>query len=193
MTRNDAVLGGPVVTKGKKATSGPPAAAVVLADAPSRILAWLVDRGLLLVACMPLILLNPNVRPLIVADLSQTAQTVSTAVLIGSALLLTGLLLAQLIGLLQSGQSIGKRWFGIRIVRPNGGIPDPFRLLVIRRLVIAVLMGLTALLFFWLVPPLTVVGALLWPTIDGLAWLGAGGRTLHDQWADTLVVKSASP
>jgi len=189
-TRDHAVIGSAVVTRGRQAT---PALrrAVVLADAPTRMLAWLVDRGLLLVALMPLILLNPAVRPALGRALGPGGSLLANGLLDVSAMLLTALLVIQVHGMLRDGQSIGKRWFAIRVVRPDGSLPGLYRVLVLRELLLACLMVVTFLLFFLVSPVLAAILALLWPVLDTLTWLGPARRALHDQWADTLVVRTS--
>ncbi|MEO0601922.1 MAG: RDD family protein, partial [Myxococcota bacterium] len=189
--RDAAVIGdAPVVTRGRAATGGRPTTAVVLADVPSRVLAWLVDRGLLLVAAMPLVIFHPLVRPTIGRLLTPVGDAVADGLMLVSAMLVAIVLSVQVVGLLRNGQSVGKRWFGIRIVRPNGTVPGFVSLIVVRNLVLVGLMLITMVIFLYVAPVLAVPVALLWPTIDALTWIGPDRRALHDQWADTLVVNA---
>ncbi len=192
MTRNDAVLGdAEVVTRGRTARGGRPRQSVVLADPASRVLAWLVDRGMLLVAAMPAIVFHPQVRPALGRTLSPVGDAVADGLALVSAMLTAILLSVQIAGLVRSGQSVGKRWFGIRIVRPTGAIPGFGRVVGLRNLVLVGLMLATGAAFLFVAPLLAAPLALLWPTLDALAWLGPDRRALHDQWADTLVVRAS--
>jgi len=189
-TSADAVIGAKVVTRGREAAGGP-RSAVVLADIPSRVLAWLVDRGLLLVASMPLLLFNPAVRPALDRPLSGGGGVVANVLLVLSAIILAALTVAQLYGLSRYGQSIGKRWFSIRIVRADGRVPGLLHSLVLRELVLAGLMLATFFAFVSLSGALAAILALMWPVLDALTWFGPVHRALHDQWADTLVVRTS--
>lgn len=191
-TRDDAVLDGvEIVTKGRSGTKarGP---ALVLADMPTRTLAFLVDAGLVLVAAAPLIVLNPAVLDLVRPDRADVADQFAGRVLGISVLLVMIVAIVQLVGELRTGQSIGKRWFGIRIAVPSGDVPNALQLVFFRRWTIVALAMATAWVFFQFTPGLAIVGALSWPVIDGLAWLGPDRRALHDQWAGTVVVKAAT-
>lgn len=193
MTRSDAVLDDAVVvTRGRAADRTVEQGAVVLADTPTRVLAWLVDRGLLLVAMMPVVVFHPLVRPSLGRELTQTGEAVADGLAFVGAMLTAILLSAQVVGLLRTGQSIGKRWFGIRIVRPDGSVPGFGSAILARNGLLVALMAVTVAGFLFVAPALAVPIALLWPTLDALAWLGPDQRALHDQWAGTVVVRAGT-
>jgi uncharacterized RDD family membrane protein YckC len=74
------------------------------------------------------------------------------------------------------GETVGKGWLGLKIVRPDGSLPGLRRAFLVREL----LFGLLAL-----VP---VLGQLL-GLADGLLLLfGERRRSLHDAMADTIVI-----
>lgn len=74
------------------------------------------------------------------------------------------------------GQTIGKGWLGLRIVRPDGGAPGFVRGFLVRELL------------FGLLTAIPVLGALL-ALADALLLLaGERRRSLHDVLADTIVI-----
>lgn len=95
-----------------------------------------------------------------------------------------GLFLALWLGVLAAnawlvtarGQTVGKGWLGLRIVRPDGGAPGFVRGFLMREL----LLGLLTL-----VP---VLGPLLALADAVLLVAGERRRSLHDVLADTLVI-----
>lgn len=74
-----------------------------------------------------------------------------------------------------TGQSVGKKWMGIKIVKTNGE-PVPVSILIVRRYLAMQLIGVVPL-----VGP--IVGL-----INVLMIFGQEQRCLHDQFADTIVV-----
>jgi uncharacterized RDD family membrane protein YckC len=78
--------------------------------------------------------------------------------------------------LVTSGQTIGKRLFGMRVVRPDGGKVTAFRILVLRYGV-----GWT----LNIVPLL----AALYGLLDCVLIFRASRRCLHDDIADTIVIR----
>jgi uncharacterized RDD family membrane protein YckC len=78
----------------------------------------------------------------------------------------------------RSGQSIGKRWMGIRVVREDGNAASLFHILLLRNFI----PGLMGALLGLLVPG-------LFPLVDALFILRADRRCLHDLIAGTKVVK----
>ncbi|BCT92147.1 hypothetical protein LYSHEL_11710 [Lysobacter helvus] len=73
------------------------------------------------------------------------------------------------------GQTLGKRWIGIRIVRVDGSRAGLGRTFLLRML----LPGVIGLL---------PVAGQLFLLVDALAIFGEGRRCLHDHFADTIVV-----
>ncbi len=76
-----------------------------------------------------------------------------------------------------TGQTLGKKWVGIRVVRPDGRKVGPLRLLGLRE-------GFAC--FLRIIP---VVGSLLY-TMDALSIFRSNRRTIHDEIADTIVIQS---
>jgi uncharacterized RDD family membrane protein YckC len=75
-----------------------------------------------------------------------------------------------------TGQSLAKRWFRIRIVRTSGEPPGFLHGVVLR---------------YWVFDALCII-PIVWVPLrvaDGLALFGASARTLHDRFADTRVVE----
>ena len=81
--------------------------------------------------------------------------------------------------LAKHGQTIGKRWLGLRIVRPDGGRISLGRVLTLRVLPITLLSQIPY------VGPFIGLG-------DCLMIFGSDRRTLHDRIADTIVATAAS-
>jgi uncharacterized RDD family membrane protein YckC len=79
--------------------------------------------------------------------------------------------------LIAQGQTIGKRVLGLRIVRPDGARAAAWRVLGLRYLAFAPL-GLS--------PGLSLLGLV----VDGLFIFRGSRRCLHDELADTVVVRT---
>ena len=84
-------------------------------------------------------------------------------------------------GLARSGQTLGKRLFGIVVVRADAPKPAPFWKLVCVRA------PFFPLLFVVIYPPL-----ILLPLLDLLPIFGKSRRCLHDRVAGTRVVRAAA-
>lgn len=84
-------------------------------------------------------------------------------------------------GLAQSGQTLGKRLFGIAVVRADALTPAPFWKLICVRA------PFFPLLFVVIYPPLIVL-----PLLDLLPMFGKSRRCLHDRVAGTRVVRVAA-
>ena len=82
-------------------------------------------------------------------------------------------------GLARSGQTLGKRLFGIAVVRVDAPEPAPFWKLVCVRALFFPLM------FVVIYPPLIVL-----PLLDLLPIFGKSRRCLHDRAAGTRVVRA---
>jgi len=108
------------------------------------------------------------------------SSTVGLPLGVGSLLVLS-LLIAQGVWLGRTGQTLGKRLFGVRVVRQNGD-PAGFRHAVLIR----------ALGFGLLIVGVPVIGWFVVPVVDVLMLLGDDGRALHDLLADTVVVDATS-
>jgi uncharacterized RDD family membrane protein YckC len=137
-----------------------------LAGRGQRLLARILDQ-LLYVACF---------LPFIILALVQSGPglggAASLALLLALAALL-GLFVYNLALLGQYGQTLGKRWLGIRIVRTDGSDADLGRLFGLR------------MFLPWLIA--VFVGP-LFSLPDALCIFGNEKRCLHDLMADTIVV-----
>lgn len=78
--------------------------------------------------------------------------------------------------LVTRGQTLGKVWLGLKIVRPDGSLPGAVRGLLVRELAVGVLE---------LIP---VLGLLLMIVDGAMMLLTDRRRSLHDEMADTIVV-----
>ncbi len=87
-------------------------------------------------------------------------------------------LLANALMLARTGQDVGKRYAGVRIVSADG-LPASEAAALLKRDVLTLLIGLTG------------VGLLYW-VIDFATLFGKGGRCLHDRIAKTRVVRATA-
>ncbi|HJW45019.1 MAG TPA: RDD family protein [Lysobacter sp.] len=137
-----------------------------LAGRGERLLAKIVDR-LLYLACF---------LPFFVAALMHEGPglggAAGLAAFLGFAAML-GLFVYNLAMLGQSGQTLGKRWLGIRIVRSDGSDADLGRIFGLRMAVP------------WLIA--VIVGP-LFTLPDVLCIFGRDKRCVHDLMADTIVI-----
>lgn len=164
-----------------------------LASIGSRIVAKLIDFGLMLLASMPLFIAlynSPSYDKLKTwaeagqTTLSTTQQMELLSVVPQHILLLTnilvwGLLFAQMLLLMRRGQTLGKMIMGIRILdRQSNAIPSFFNLIVMRSILTTIVYSLSIL-------------GLLAMTIDFVAMLtNADRQSLHDKIARTYVVRA---
>ncbi|HEX8435933.1 RDD family protein [Archangium sp.] len=143
----------------------------VLAEPGSRFVAQLVDSFAVMLPLVGLGIFAAIAAPSI-SDPTRRGTVVGVALLLGAA----GMLCVvgyQLYLLSQIGQTIGKRMMGIKVVRTDGSPVDLGRLILLRNLV-----------------PQTINAFCgLFSIVDALFIFGAERRTLHDQIADTKVVK----
>ncbi|KQY54767.1 RDD family protein [Lysobacter sp. Root494] len=137
-----------------------------LAGRGERLLARIIDQ-LLYAACF-----LPFLALILLRDGSRHGGFVSLALLMVLAALL-GLFVYNLSLLSESGQTVGKRWLGIRIVRTDGSDADLGRVFGLR-------MCVPWLIGFFLGP--------LFVLPDVLFIFGNERRCLHDMMADTIVV-----
>lgn len=136
-----------------------------LAGRGTRLLAKIVDR-LLYVVCFVPFVIAAIARSGGGTDALGFALAISAAAAI--ALFIYNLLLLQ-----DRGQTLGKRWFGIRIVRRDGSDADLGRIFGLR-------MALPWLIAVFVGPLFTLP--------DALCIFGREQRCLHDLMADTIVV-----
>lgn len=95
--------------------------------------------------------------------------------LVGAALI--GVLALNLVWLHRYGQSIAKRWLGIRIVRTDGGRCSLLRIIFARSVPMIVLRAIPML--GW-----------IFGLVDALLIFREDYRCLHDHFADTIVIKA---
>ncbi len=142
----------------------PPAEEHVLAGRGARLLAAIIDTIVLIAVLAVLSFLLP--WPIFAR--TTTVPAALTA--------LAAFLLIQGWPLVQRGQTIGKMVLGLRIVRPDGSAVSPGRMLG-GRYGPGLLLGL--------VPVINSI----WGLVDSLLIFRESRRCLHDQIADTIVVK----
>lgn len=94
-----------------------------------------------------------------------------------SALVGLALVIVNFVMLHRSGQTIAKRWFGIRIVRKDGSRAGLGRIFALRMLVPGIISAIP------------LVGA-VFTLVDALFIFADDRRTLHDRIADTIVVNA---
>lgn len=102
-------------------------------------------------------------------------QATATTMLIVAGLLLVAVVVANLILVIQSQQTIGKKLLKIQIVRGDGSACSPLRIIFLRGFVTSLLSG---------IPFVGGIFALL----DPLLIFRDNRRCLHDDIADTIVV-----
>ncbi|MDD9945539.1 MAG: RDD family protein [Myxococcales bacterium] len=136
------------------------------ADRGLRLLAHIVD---VVALCVPL-------GTAVVAGLRAEATGQATAIFVagGAAALVTTVV--SLVGIQRTGQSLGKRVFGLQVLQSDGSRATLAQV-VWRRNVLPLLLGLVPVLgwLFWVADPLFIFGRF--------------GQCLHDRLADTIVVQ----
>lgn len=148
-----------------------PTEALELADRGTRLVAVIID-GLLVLGLIMLI----GIVSAIAAPAGGNETVAMVLVTIGMAAFLA-LIVVNLIWLYRYGQTIAKRWMGIKIVRTSGERCELWRIIFLR------------------VMPLNILGAIpligyVVPIVDGLFIFRADYRCVHDLLADTIVVKA---
>ncbi|QNP39522.1 RDD family protein [Lysobacter solisilvae (ex Woo and Kim 2020)] len=133
-----------------------------LAGRGERLVAAIIDRALY-VACF---------IPVLLAGMAQARSLIGVTVAVGF-LAMACLFIYNLMLLGDNGQTVGKRWLAIRIVRTDGSDVDFGRLFALR-------MFVPWLLGFFLGPFFVLP--------DLLCIFGNEQRCLHDMLADTIVV-----
>lgn len=137
-----------------------------LAGRGQRLVARIIDQ-LLYVACF---------LPFVVLALMQEGPGFDGLAGLGlflSLVAVLGLFVYNLVLLAQSGQSVAKRWLGIRIVRRDGSDADMGRIFGLR------------MFLPWLI---SVFAGPFFSLPDALCIFGEERRCLHDMMADTIVV-----
>lgn len=143
----------------------------IKADRGLRLVARLIDGGLMLVCMLPAFL------SVAVAPNNDEPSPLQLGMIALGGLFALGLFAYQLVLLYQSSQTLGKRWLGMKIVR-NDGSPCSFgRIVGLRMFVIA------------LIEQVPCLGA-LFALVNALWIFGEESRCLHDLICDTKVVKA---
>jgi uncharacterized RDD family membrane protein YckC len=140
----------------------------VLASRGTRLGAKFID-GLLLVACYV---------PIIVGAVMQNGSDVNGVGVVLALLGIVGiiaLLVIQCMQLYSNGQTLGKKWLNIKIIRTDGSRMGFGRFLGLRWFVPAVLLGMVVPFF---------------AIIDACFIFAEDHKTLHDKIADTVVVNA---
>lgn len=145
----------------------PLSATQVRAEPGQRFLASFLDGLVLLVGLVPVILAA--------AFVPKENELMTTLAMIGWLISLGAVLLVQL-NLARRGQTVGKRWQRIRVVRSDGSKASVVRIVLLRNVVPQVIGSFCGV--FTLIDPLFI--------------FGAQRRCLHDLIADTIVINEPS-
>ncbi len=140
---------------------------LVLADVGTRFVGAMIDGLLYIPVVIPGFLLQATL-----GDSGDLAPLALGSMLVG----ILGLAVVQWYMIATSGQSIAKRWLGMRIVRLDGSTVNFVHGVVLRSWVMGFLTN---------IPMLGAIVAL----VDGLMIFGNDRRCLHDRIADTTVIK----
>jgi uncharacterized RDD family membrane protein YckC len=152
-----------------------------------RLAAYLLDGLIVLPLMVPTVVLGYRFRRILAAQEAVPGTLVFAAVLcLVSLLVFAGY---QYYLEAAKGQSLGKRWTGIKIVGPDGKAPGFLRGLVLRRGMLAAF-NLFLLLTFG--KPIGQALGYLVVLADLLVIFAPGSRCIHDRLADTRVVRAAT-
>ena len=147
-------------------------AQLVLADRGIRLLAKFIDGSILYGLVIVVAILAGAAIPMIERGGSASETTITVVAVVGS-LSFIALIVANMVMLHRSGQTIGKRLLSIKILRSDGSRCSLPRIVFAR----------------WL--PVTLMRVIPYVTwlVDSLMIFRADQRCLHDLIADTIVVK----
>jgi len=146
---------------------GSPRAELNLADVGTRFIGAIIDVLLYVPALIPAVLIAG-----LVEDGDELTPLGIIAIVVG----MLGLGAVQWYMIATTGQSIAKRWLGMRIVRMNGSPVNFMHGVVLRSWLIAFLTNIP------------LVGSIVW-LVDCAMIFSAERRCLHDRLADTTVIK----
>ena len=153
--------------------------AVALASRLSRLLAQLIDSALMLVP-IALIFFGAYRQYRMSSLGMQGLSTGATSALVLALAIAAAIGIWHIVLLVQHGQTIGKRFIGIRIARPDGSQASFLRILLLRSLLVGAVGGVLR----WMHP---LLGAAF--SLGGILMIfGESRRCLHDRIADTIVV-----
>jgi uncharacterized RDD family membrane protein YckC len=113
----------------------------------------------------------------------QGLSTGATTGLVLALVLLAGIGIWNIVLLVQYGQTVGKRFVGIRIARPDGTKAGFWRIFLMRSLLMSLVQRVLGV-----ASPLLALGFVL---ADVLMIFREDRRCLHDVVADTIVVEAA--
>ncbi|AXK73082.1 RDD family protein [Lysobacter sp. TY2-98] len=152
---------------------------VVLADRASRLLAQLVDLGMVIVPVLLFVFAGYRQFSRNMLGMHGLSTGAATAILIAVAMIL-GIAIWNIVLLVRYGQTVGKKVMKIRIVRSDGSPVSFWRILFMRSMAISLLSRACSLLH-----PLLGLAVSLG---DVLMIFREDRRCLHDQIADTIVI-----
>jgi uncharacterized RDD family membrane protein YckC len=141
------------------------------AERGTRLIAHIVDNVLLALAAAPGFIAVIAFGESFAGEGAEVLQLVIAATLFGPPLLV---LIYQWYLVSTTGQTLAKRWFGIRIIKLDGSLPGFLSGVVLRS---------------WVTYALSSVCNLI-GLVDALMIFGEESRCLHDQIASTKVVKA---
>lgn len=144
---------------------------LVLAGRLPRLLAQLADGAVYFVALLPAFIAVAQ------HEVGQPASDSGVALMLLSLCALLAVTVIHLMLLYRHGQTLGKRWIGIRIVRSDGDRAGLPRLLFLRGFVPGLIGGIPYIGWVF------ALGNVLWI-------FGEERRCLHDHFADTIVVNA---
>ena len=134
-----------------------------------RLGAVIVDNLMITVLLLPAYLL-------LLEDLSRWTEVLVPAAWIGTPLGIA-LIILNIVLLVRDGQTLAKRWFGLRVVRPDGSRCGAARLLGLRYVIPMIISAIPCI-------------GHLFSLIDPLMIFSEDRRCLHDRMADTIVVQA---
>jgi uncharacterized RDD family membrane protein YckC len=155
---------------------------VVLAGRLPRLLAVLIDAAM---AAVPIgFIVFAVFRQMRMSAIGvQGLSTGATTGLVLALVLLAGIGIWNIVLLVQYGQTVGKRFVGIRIARPDGTKAGFWRIFLMRSLLMSLVQRVLGV-----ASPLLALGFVL---ADVLMIFREDRRCLHDVVADTIVVEAA--
>ena len=155
--------------------------AAVLAERMPRLLAVLIDAAMMAVPAGLLVFAVFRQLRMGAIGVQGLSSGATTAVVLALALL-AGLVTWNIVLLVRHGQTVGKRFTGIRIARPDGGKAGFWRIVLMRSLLMTLAQRVLGTL-----SPLLGLGLVL---TDALMIFRDDRRCLHDIVADTIVVEA---
>ena len=153
-----------------------PTGAFELAPRGLRLAAVIVDTVMLILALLP-VLLSLGITLDSLENPALWGQRPSGRAAGATVLLVLALIVATIILVRRNSQTIGKKIFGIKVVRSDGSRASLGRIFWLRNVV----SGL---------PSLVKYLNYLWPYLEALLIFGAKRQCVHDKIADTIVIRA---